>query len=185
MIILVYSLAENCTMVWVTIVWCGGQGNIPAEIPRRQSQGSLYQCCKIILWIPFWSVYKLLKSGKRKVLMSYSVVLPKCVPLYEEIYASVRIDNSTNVEDLSIYVKCLPKKSLFNIHAHVSTPRFKEIPRQHHLFSKIYELENMMLCLLCCIIIYIISNNQFKLSLYIPCFEFESSHIIRGTIMSQ
>lgn len=69
MIILVYSLAENCTMVWVTIVWCGGQGNIPAEIPRRQSQGSLYQCCKIILWVPFWSVYKLLRSGK-KVLMS-------------------------------------------------------------------------------------------------------------------
>jgi hypothetical protein len=114
-----------------------------------------------------------------------SVALPDCMPLYEEMYASVLIDNSTNVEDLSIYVKCLPKKRMFNIHAHVSTPRFKVIPRQHHLFSKIYEFENMMLCLLWCIIIYIISNYQFKLSLYISCFEFESSHVIRGTIMIQ
>jgi len=31
------------------------------------------------------------------------------MPHYEAICASVRIDNSKNVEDLSIYVKCLPK----------------------------------------------------------------------------
>jgi len=40
----------------------------------------------------------------------------------------------------------------------------------------------MMLCLLCCVIICIISNYQFKLSLHIPCFAFGNSHIICGTI---
>ena len=149
-------------MVWVTIVWCGGQGNIPAEIPRRLSQGSPYQCCKIILWIPFWSVYKLLKSGKKSPHELCFVVLSECIPRYEAIYAPVRIDNSTDVDDLSIYVKCLPKSGCWSPHSHVSMPRFKEIPRQHHLFSKTYELENMMLCLLCCIIVYIISNYQFN-----------------------
>jgi hypothetical protein len=114
------------------------------------------------------------------------VVLPECMPRYEAIHASVRIDNSANVQYLFIYVKCLPKSGCFNTLTHISTPRFKEIPQQHHLFSKTYEFENVM-CLLCCIIIYIISNYKFKLSLYIytPYFAFQSSHIIRGTMMNQ
>jgi hypothetical protein len=48
--------------------------------------------------------------GRKSPHELYSVVLPECMPRYEAIYASVRIDNSTNAEDFSIYVKFLPKK---------------------------------------------------------------------------